>query len=431
MALRQGFYGMAIALASMVLGSNAWAIPSEVILLRHGDKDSQRGDYNLSPAGLERALRLGRMIPACLGTPSQIRTFELDPISSKNARSYQTAVPLAVATGVNIGIVVGSRESSARFGEEFLRSKAFDGTRAVFFWEHRLLPELAKGLGWPAMAPIDSDDYDQLYRLTYTRGSRQPQVELLSQQELFQRPCSQLRSVSATTAGASPQAVPSPVAGAETGLQLNLEALKAATGLPPKPHSLAADNDLAILLWLQAHRTPDQIAKSWLLLDRNVVQFDRALGIDMTRSTPTLVRGLTSFLKLVDGAKNTIKNSVKRPRPFVSHPEISVCLPPEDGWSFPSGHSTFFRAAALLLADLVPDRKERLMAVGRLGGTSRTVCALHYPSDVEAGQRLGGAAALQILASPQWQQFKQQPGLQKEVQLLRQVPLSQLPPNDG
>ncbi|NDC14702.1 MAG: PA-phosphatase, partial [Synechococcaceae bacterium WB9_2_170] len=56
---------------------------------------------------------------------------------------------------------------------------------------------------------------------------------------------------------------------------------------------------------------------------------------------------------------------------------------------------------------------------------------LHYPSDVDAGQRFGEAAALQILASPQWQRFKQLPALQQEVQLLRDVPLTQLPPNDG
>jgi acid phosphatase (class A) len=210
-----------------------------------------------------------------------------------------------------------------------------------------------------------------------------------------------------------------------------MAALNKAVGLPPKPHTTAAELDLAILLWLQKHRTPDQIAKSWLLLDRNIVQFDRALGIDMTKSTPAVVRGITSFLTLVDGAKDNIKDRVQRPRPFVSHPEIHVCLPPESGWSFPSGHSAFFRSAAVLVADLVPERRERLLAVGLLGGTSRTVCGLHYPSDVEAGQRLGEAAALQILNSPQWQQFKQNPAVQQEIDKIRQVPISRLPQNDG
>jgi acid phosphatase (class A) len=368
------------------------------------------------------------MIPACFGTPNQIRTFELDPVSSKNSRSYQTAVPLAVATGVNIGIVMGSRTNSASFGEEVLTSKPFEGAKAVFFWEHRHLPDLAKGLGWSSMAAIDADDYDQLLVLSYPPGSKTPRVERLSQQDFFQRPCASL------TPSALPQvpaAAPPDPAVASAGLQLEMASLNKAVGQPPKPQTVAADQDLAILLWLQKHRTPDQVAKSWLLLDRNIVQFDRALGIDMAKSTPALVKGLTSFLKLVDGAKDSIKDRVQRPRPFISHPEIQVCLPPESGWSFPSGHSAFFRSAAVLMADLVPERRERLLAVGLLGGTSRTMCGLHYPSDVEAGQQLGEAAALQILNSTQWQHFKQMPDVQKEIDKIRQVPASRLPQNDG
>jgi acid phosphatase (class A) len=297
-----------------------------------------------------------------------------------------------------------------------LTSKAFDSAKAVFFWEHRHLPDLAKGLGWSTMAPIDADDYDQLLLLSYSAGSQTPKVERLSQQELFKRVCNGLT----LDQGA-----------ASAGLQLEMAALNKAVGLPPKPQTAAASQDLAILLWLQKHRTPDQIAKSWLLLDRNIVQFDRALGIDMTKSTPAVVRGVTSFLKLVDGAKDSIKDRVQRPRPFVSHPQIQVCLPPESSWSFPSGHSAFFRSAAVLLADLVPERRERLLAVGLLGGTSRNICGLHYPSDVEAGQRLGEAAALQILTSPQWQRFKQNPAVQQEIDKIRQVPVSRLPQNDG
>jgi acid phosphatase (class A) len=416
-----------VATCSLVLtGAWAQATPAQVILIRHGDKDSQRGDYNLSPKGFERALRLGRMIPACLGAPNQIRTFELDSISGKNSRSYQTAVPLAVATGVNIGIVMGSKASSARFGEEVLSSKPFEGAKAVFFWEHRHLPDLAKGLGWSTMPPIDADDFDLLVLLSYPAGSKTPKVELLSQQELFKRACPWLAS---SALPAAPASLDPPTASA--GLQLELASLNSAVGLPPKPKTAAADQDLAILVWLQKHRTPDQIAKSWLLLDRNIVQFDRALGIDMTKSTPAVVRGITSFLTLVDGAKDSIKDRVRRPRPYVNHPQIQVCLPPESGWSFPSGHSAFFRSAAVLLADLVPERRERLLAVGLLGGTSRTVCGLHYPSDVEAGQRLGEAAALQILNSPQWQQFKQNPAVQQQIEKIRQVPVSRLPQNDG
>jgi hypothetical protein len=59
------------------------------------------------------------------------------------------------------------------------------------------------------------------------------------------------------------------------------------------------------------------------------------------------------------------------------------------------------------MADLVSAGRERRLAVGLLGGTSQTVYVVHYPSDVEAGQRHGEAAALKILNSRQWKYFKQ------------------------
>jgi hypothetical protein len=58
-----------LLLAASLVPAQAWATPAQVILLRHGDKDPGRGDYNLSPKGFERAIRLGRVIPACFGAP--------------------------------------------------------------------------------------------------------------------------------------------------------------------------------------------------------------------------------------------------------------------------------------------------------------------------------------------------------------------------
>lgn len=161
------------------------ATPELVLLLRHGHKSGEAGDYNLSPQGFERAIALASLLPRCFGRPSQIRTFDLDPESSQNARSYQTAVPLAVATGVNISIDIGSRENSFRSGRHILTDPFFAGRRVVLFWEHRRLPELAAGLGWPTMAPIGSDDFDQLIALRYRPAEPQPEVTHYSQSRLL------------------------------------------------------------------------------------------------------------------------------------------------------------------------------------------------------------------------------------------------------
>jgi len=203
--------------------------------------------------------------------------------------------------------------------------------------------------------------------------------------------------------------------------------LSRAVGQPPARGSATARQDLAILLWLQQARTPELISGSWTLLERNPVSFSRALGVDMAKTTPVLNSALKAFLKPVDAVKDQLKDRYQRPRPFVTYAQIQPCLPLEKGASFPSGHSTWYRAASELLADLVPERRERLLAVGRHGGNSRVFCAVHYPSDVEAGQRLGAAAAAQLIQSPQWQAFKRSAELQAELDAVRRVPDSALP----
>jgi acid phosphatase (class A) len=208
---------------------------------------------------------------------------------------------------------------------------------------------------------------------------------------------------------------------------LNPDPLSRVVGLPPAPESAAAREDLAILLWLQSARTPEMEASAWLLLERNLGSFSRALGVDMAKSTPQINAALKRFLIPVDAVMGNLKNRYQRPRPFIAESQIQPCLPREQGYSFPSGHSTWYRAASELLADLLPERRTRLVAVGSHGGNSRVLCGVHYPSDVQAGQRLGVAAAAQLIASPQWQAFKADPAVIAEVEVIRQVPERALP----
>ena len=131
----------------MPLAPSARATPELVVLMRHGHKGPGGSNYNLSAQGFERAIALASLLPQCFGRPSQIRSFYLDPISGKNSRSYQTAVPLAVATGVDIAIDLASREDSFQSGRQILTDPSVAGGKVVLFWEHRRLPQLAAGLG--------------------------------------------------------------------------------------------------------------------------------------------------------------------------------------------------------------------------------------------------------------------------------------------
>jgi acid phosphatase (class A) len=116
----------------------------------------------------------------------------------------------------------------------------------------------------------------------------------------------------------------------------------------------------------------------------------------------------TAFFEKVQTDAETVtdlgKDHFKRPRPFVTDPSLENGKL-EKSFSYPSGHSTESMVLALVLADLLPDQQEAIIAHARLMGWHRVQTARHYPSDIMAGRTL----ALAI-----WQQLKQSDEYQKE-----------------
>ena len=59
----------------------------------------------------------------------------------------------------------------------------------VIAWEHRRLPLLARGLGWPSMPAVDDDDFDSIWLLRYSPGQASPEVRRFSQRALAGLTC--------------------------------------------------------------------------------------------------------------------------------------------------------------------------------------------------------------------------------------------------
>jgi acid phosphatase (class A) len=84
------------------------------------------------------------------------------------------------------------------------------------------------------------------------------------------------------------------------------------------------------------------------------------------------------------------KDFFKRPRPFTTDPSLANGKL-EKSFSYPSGHSTESMVLALVLADLLPDRHDAIIAHARLMGWHRVQIARHYPTDIYAGRVLAQA----------------------------------------
>lgn len=87
------------------------------------------------------------------------------------------------------------------------------------------------------------------------------------------------------------------------------------------------------------------------------------------------------------------KQMFKRPRPYVTSPDLSPCVRLSKTWAYPSGHTAMARMYARILGKFYPDRKAAFLKRGDEVAFDRVMSGLHHPSDVAAGKKLGDAIA--------------------------------------
>jgi acid phosphatase (class A) len=181
---------------------------------------------------------------------------------------------------------------------------------------------------------------------------------------------------------------------------------------PPSIGSIQDDADRrSVEEWQNTSTTRRQSAA----LDGQFVypRFDEAFGRPIDRKTsPTLIKVLNRALRDVAATTLASKDHFQRPRPYQRIQLQHMCddkpppIPeknPTGGSSYPSGHSAFGWAVAMILARVAPERSQPLMSRADEYARSRVVCGMHFPSDVAAGQTVAAAVIAHLDASPEFQ----------------------------
>jgi len=187
----------------------------------------------------------------------------------------------------------------------------------------------------------------------------------------------------------------------------NGPAVDLAALLPPPPAagSPAARRDLDGVLAVQARRTPAEIAAAQADRLHSVFRFADVFG---TEFTPARLPHTAAFFARVatydKGEVKAVKVFWHHPRPvLVSHAVHPLSQEQPDDWSYPSGHSTLGYTEAVLLANMVPERRAAIFTRADLYAHHRIVMGVHYPSDVEAGRLAGTVLGSRLLDDPSWQ----------------------------
>ncbi len=96
------------------------------------------------------------------------------------------------------------------------------------------------------------------------------------------------------------------------------------------------------------------------------------------------------------------KDFFQEPRPFTTDPSLANGKL-EKSFGYPSGHSTECTTLALVLAEMLPEQREAVMAHADLMGWHRVQIARHYPADIFAGRVLARAIARELNKSETFQ----------------------------
>jgi acid phosphatase (class A) len=214
--------------------------------------------------------------------------------------------------------------------------------------------------------------------------------------------------VAAAALGAATTPAPAPPAAlSSTDHYLTPASLNLYRLLPPPPEAGSAQErtELDELLRLQATRSPATAQRAHDDAAVSIFRFADALGSPPGFRPQQLPLTTLLFDRIARDESlfmNKAKDAFGRPRPFVTEPRLAPVVERPTSASYPSGHTTWAVACAIVLADMVPERRAQIFARADEYAHNREVGGVHYPSDVAAGHLAGTALATNLFNSPRF-----------------------------
>ena len=168
---------------------------------------------------------------------------------------------------------------------------------------------------------------------------------------------------------------------------------------PPDFNSDQQARDLADVIEAQRVRTAQQAERAVADDDLSIFRIaGEVLGPNFTENNlPKMTNFVRRFATDVRTLYFAANGFWHRPRPFRVSPEVrAIGHRPESG-SYPSGHAIRGYLVAIILSNMVPEKREALFARGREYGMSRVVAGVHFPTDMQAGQMAATAMAVAFM----------------------------------
>ena len=171
---------------------------------------------------------------------------------------------------------------------------------------------------------------------------------------------------------------------------------------PPAPDSAAQQRDLALVLAVQKQRKPELVKRAIADNELSIFRIMEALDPGLTSErVPLTVQFFKRVHSDVRNLINATKDTWRRPRPFLVSNEVKpLGEEPRTRWSYPSGTTIFGTVTAIVLANMVEEKRAEIFARADEYGASRVVIGVHYPSDIDASRSAATAIAAVLMQHP-------------------------------
>jgi acid phosphatase (class A) len=139
--------------------------------------------------------------------------------------------------------------------------------------------------------------------------------------------------------------------------------------------------------------------------DEKPDMFNAAIGFDLS-TMPETFKLLTMVGDEEEDDTKAAKAYFHRNRPYAVDSSLMTCTPVKPGKaanSYPSGHASLAFSMGVVLASLMPEKSQSILARAAEYAERRLVCGVHFRSDIAAGQQFGTVLALRLMQNPQFQ----------------------------
>ncbi len=187
-------------------------------------------------------------------------------------------------------------------------------------------------------------------------------------------------------------------ANSQTSFNFLADGQISASELLPPPPTAAAEKSAEMAAVHAVYNAASEADKNAAYAEKkfSVFNYTEVIGsYFVATNLPKTAAFFERVQKDAEAVTDAGKEFFHEPRPFTTDPSLENGEL-EKSFGYPSGHSTEATTLALVLAEILPEQRDAIMAHADLMGWHRVQIARHYPADIFAGRVLARAIVREL-----------------------------------